>query len=96
MTTYREVAIGEVKPVGIGQMQVPISYVLSKPIWGILPVKESKEDTLTYRTYTRGSKVIIEERSLMTKSLEHHIDKALVDQILKELVDAGHADHIQL
>ena len=96
MTTYHEVSIGEPKPVGIGRMRVPIQYILSKPVWGILPVKETKKDILCYRVYTQDNKVVVEERSLMTEHLQHHIDKPLRDEILKELVAAGHADTIQL
>ena len=89
--TYKSVQIGRPKPVGVGMMQVDITYTYTKPKWGVIPIMHSEEDTLTYITRMEDSQVMIEERSLMTEKLGYLIDIGLREKILEALLADGHA-----
>jgi len=95
--TYKEVRISKPEPVGIGRMQATFRYTYTKPKWGVIPITHHEADVLCYRTYMSGDKkVVVEERSITTKKLDHHIDADLKKKILAALVSDGHADLTQL
>ena len=95
--TYKEVLISDPEPVGVGSMKANLRYTYAKTKWGVIPITHTSEDTLFYRTYAGGDgKVVVEERSMTTKDLDHRIDDELRKKILAALVSEGHAELTRL
>ena len=97
MKTYKEVQISNPEPIGAGTMQAKLRYTYNKTKWGVIPIVHVEKDILIYRTFgASDGKVVVEERSITTRDLDHHIDEALRKKILAALVSEGHADLTRL
>jgi len=97
LKTYKEVQIGKPIPIGVGMMQTKLRYTYTKTKWGVLPILHVEKDVLTYRTFMgKEGQAVVEERSITTRELSHHIDEPLRKKILASLVTEGHAELTQL